>query len=199
MKKIILFATILFLALVFVQSEIFAQESTTSPCNSVISCFKVLNSNILTSILTETNKNLTTPEPTTTKDYETQVAEEIHRLINIERNSNGLDSLSFNSLLSNAAKLHSQDMAEKGYFSHTSADGRSLKQRIEAQGVNCNSWGENIFQNNHGSIESVARTTVEGWMNSPGHKTNILGRYNTEGIGVAIATNGKIYITQDFC
>ena len=74
---------------------------------------------------------------------------------------------------------------------------------------------ENIYQNNlYDSVtyyngipsydwntqEEIAQSTVEGWMDSPGHRKNILtSSYDREGIGVAIATNDKVYITQDFC
>lgn len=74
---------------------------------------------------------------------------------------------------------------------------------------------ENIFQNNlydtvwytngiitsyeWNTLEELAQSTVNGWMNSPGHRANILGSYHSEGIGVAIADDDKVYITQNFC
>jgi uncharacterized protein YkwD len=74
---------------------------------------------------------------------------------------------------------------------------------------------ENIFQNNlysrvimsganrtyeWNTAEKIARTTVDGWMASPGHRENILtGRYGKTGVGVAIAANAQILITQMFC
>jgi uncharacterized protein YkwD len=75
-------------------------------------------------------------------------------------------------------------------------------------------FSENIFQNNlyssityingvpnyhWNSLEEIAKTTVEGWMKSPGHRENLLGYHTSEGIGVAIASDDKVYITQNFC
>lgn len=75
-------------------------------------------------------------------------------------------------------------------------------------------FSENIFQNNlyssityingvpiyhWNSLEDIAKTTVEGWMKSPGHRENLLGYHTSEGIGVAIANDDKVYITQNFC
>ena len=74
---------------------------------------------------------------------------------------------------------------------------------------------ENIFQNNlynrvlitgtdmkydWNSVEKIARTSVDGWMASPGHRQNILaGRYEKTGVGIAIAANDQVLITQLFC
>ena len=75
--------------------------------------------------------------------------------------------------------------------------------------------GENILQNNlynsyqtlNGipvhydwqDMDKIASSTVNGWMNSPGHRSNILGYYHSQGIGVAISSDDKVYITEDFC
>ena len=74
--------------------------------------------------------------------------------------------------------------------------------------------GENIFQNwTYSSItyvngipiydwnteEEIAQQTVDGWMNSDGHRENILSSFHSEGIGVAVGTDDKVLITQDFC
>lgn len=47
--------------------------------------------------------------------------------------------------------------------------------------------------------ENLAEQTVNGWMNSPGHRENILSGFHSEGIGVAIASDEKVYFTQNFC
>jgi hypothetical protein len=50
------------------------------------------------------------------------------------------------------------------------------------------------------NMEEIAKQVVNGWMNSPGHRANILnGRYDREGIGVAVSSDEKVYFTQDFC
>ncbi len=146
----------------------------------------------------------------------------IHVLINIERRRAGLRPLALNRKLSAIARRHSRDMADRDYFSHMTPGGRSPLDRYRESGFACRVreggriylGAENIFQNdlyssieyidgrayyNWNSMEEIARSTVEGWMESPGHRRNILTRaFRSEGIGVAIR-NGKVYITQDFC
>ena len=148
----------------------------------------------------------------------------IHDLINRERQKHGLSLLAWNDTLSFIAKKHSQDMANRNYFSHNTPEGHDFSYRYGEAGYSCAVHGqgniyytgaENIFQNNlydsvvfvngvaqydWNSEKKIAETTVEGWMRSKGHRTNILTPYwRTEGIGVAIAPDGKVYITQNFC
>lgn len=149
---------------------------------------------------------------------------EIHNLINTERQNNGLSSLSFDSKLAEIARGHSQDMAQNNFFEHTNLRGQDPTDRATANGYNCyKDYGsyytegiaENIFQNNlYDSItyvdfvpfhdwntqSEIAQSTVQGWMESPGHRQNILtSTYDKEGIGVAISSDDKVYITEDFC
>ncbi|MBU0544339.1 MAG: CAP domain-containing protein [Proteobacteria bacterium] len=148
----------------------------------------------------------------------------IHDLINRERGKNGLSSLAFNKSLKEIARRHSEDMAGRNYFSHYSPEGHGFSDRYKQAGYVCKIPGkgmsylagaENIYQNNlYNRVkivngikyydwnlpETIAETTVEGWMNSPEHRKNILmPHWQREGIGVAISSDGKIYITQNFC
>ena len=153
------------------------------------------------------------------------LAESIHVLIDRERAAEGLNPLSFDSSLAGIAEGHSTDMAENNYFSHVSPAGLSPTDRGTAAGYNCRkdyasyyTYGiaENIFQNNlytsvtyyrngtysydWSSPEEIAQTTVGGWMNSSGHRKNILDpTFDREGIGVAVSADDKVYITEDFC
>jgi uncharacterized protein YkwD len=53
---------------------------------------------------------------------------------------------------------------------------------------------------NYMTLERIASQTVNGWMNSPGHRENVLDKgYDREGIGVAIGANEAVYVTQNFC
>lgn len=149
---------------------------------------------------------------------------EIHNLINNERQNNGLRPLSLDSRLSDIARAHSVDMAQNSYFEHINLRGQDPTARANAKGYSCyKDYGgyytegiaENIFQNNlydsityvnmvpfhdWNSQSEIAQSTVQGWMNSPGHRQNILtATYDQEGIGVAISSDDKVYITQDFC
>ncbi len=147
----------------------------------------------------------------------------IHALINKERQKHGLSRLAWDDRLGRIARGHSRDMAERNYFSHDSPEGHDFSYRYSRGGYTCAvrgqgviyTGGENIFQNNlsnsittvngvayydWNSEEEIAETTVEGWMNSTGHRKNILmPLWLRQGIGVFIAPDGKVYITQNFC
>jgi uncharacterized protein YkwD len=139
----------------------------------------------------------------------------IHDLINDARAANGRGPLQLDGKLSGIARAHSADMAQRGYFSHIDPAGDTPQRRVEQAGVSCTAIGENIFQNNlytrvtiennrtthdWSMPEEIAATTVHGWMNSPGHRRNILEQiYVRDGVGVAIAADAKVYITQLFC
>ncbi len=90
-------------------------------------------------------------------------------LVNQERAVRGLNVLAADELLASAAHAHSQDMSQNNYFSHTSLDGRSAGQRIAATGYAYNTWGENIAAG-----YTSAASVMNGWMNSSGHRANIL-------------------------
>jgi uncharacterized protein YkwD len=151
--------------------------------------------------------------------------QKIHILINTERQKHGLVSLAWDPALADIARYHSQDMATRGYFSHDTPEGIDPTGRAASQGYRCQKTvgnliysgiAENIFQNNlydriwytngiptsyeWNSMDEIAESTVNGWMTSMGHRQNILtSMYDREGIGVAIATDDKVYITQNFC
>jgi uncharacterized protein YkwD len=154
----------------------------------------------------------------------TSLADRIHELINTHRAAYGLAPLSTDSALAAIALGHSTDMAVNNFFSHTNPAGQDPTARGTAAGYTCRKdygsyytygIGENIFQNNlytsvtyeNGvytyewtSPEEIAQSTVTGWMNSEGHKKNILtSTYDREGIAVAISADDKVYITEDFC
>lgn len=120
------------------------------------------------------------------------VIEEI-RLTNDARRSAGLGALTCDNGLTRAAYLHSQDMCHLGYFSHTSRDGRNFSDRIRAQGVTFGYGGENIAWGQSSAAE-VHRT----WMNSRGHRANILGSgYRRIGVGYE-PCGGRPMWTQNF-
>ena len=154
----------------------------------------------------------------------TELAGRIHELINAERQSYGLSPLSYDASLAAIALSHSNDMALNNYFAHTNLAGQTPADRGNAAGYTCKKdYGsyytigiaENLFQNNlytsvtetNGvytydwtSPEEIARSSVTGWMNSAGHRKNILtATYDREGIGIAIASDDKVYITENFC
>lgn len=151
---------------------------------------------------------------TDTTEKEIQTALEIHRLVNIERQNQGLSALGYDEPLASVAKSHSQDMSNRNYFSHDTPDGLDPTGRANQAGYSCRytvsnliytGVAENIFKIEGSSItfwdspEGIAQTVVSGWMDSAGHRQNILtSHYRNEGIGVVI-TNFDVYATQNFC
>lgn len=116
---------------------------------------------------------------------------EVVRLVNIERQKNGLSPLTQDWQLSRVARYKSEDMKNKGYFSHTSPTYGSPFEMMKNFGISYRSAGENIAKG-YATPEAV----VKGWMNSPGHRANILNKSFTH-IGVGYVENGS-YWTQMF-
>lgn len=140
--------------------------------------------------------------PRTTESSRSEDTENlIHSRINQIRTEEGLPELGRSKELDEVAQHHSDDMAEKGYFSHTSPTGETLRERYRKHGIGC-AGGENIFRykSTYGASPAVvAEVAVEGWMESPGHRENILRpQFNIEGIGVTYS-GSEVYVTQNFC
>ncbi len=135
-------------------------------------------------------QKLTIPAQSSTKAFE----DEVLRLVNIERSKNGLPALKSDWQLSRVARYKSQDMINKGYFSHTSPTYGSPFKMMESFGIRFSAAGENIAYGQRTPAE-----VMKGWMNSPGHRANILSpSYTHIGIGLAKTRNGVNYWTQMF-
>lgn len=127
---------------------------------------------------------------------------EVVRLSNIERANNGAPPLTVDHFLEIAALGHSQEMARLGYFDHTSpTPGRETPDvRIHLAGSSAPKTGENLAMFSGHPEAELAEKAVVGWMNSPGHRRNLLDPGFTHiGIGVAKSSGGEYYITQNFC
>lgn len=125
-----------------------------------------------------------------TKSMETEVV----RLVNIERANNGLAPLKENWELSRVARFKSNDMITKNYFSHTSPTYGDPFKMMTSFGLKYSYAGENIAMG-----QKTPKEVVQAWMNSPGHRSNILNKNFTEvGVGVSKDTNGAPYWTQMF-
>lgn len=116
---------------------------------------------------------------------------EVVRLVNEIRSQNGLSPLTENWELSRVARYKSQDMRDNGYFSHTSPTYGTPFQMIKSFGLSYRSAGENIAMG-YATPEAV----VSGWMNSSGHRANILNSSYAQ-IGVGYVAQGN-YWTQMF-
>jgi len=118
----------------------------------------------------------------TNQDFTNRVIE----LTNQERSKAGLSALKFESRLATAALRHSEDMALQDYFSHTQANGDTPWDRINATGYQYSDAAENVAAG-----MSTPESVVAGWMNSPGHRANILNPALKE-IGV-----GYYFLAED--
>lgn len=121
----------------------------------------------------------------------TEFEREVIRLVNVERAKNGLKPLTENWELSRVARYKSQDMVDNRYFSHTSPTYGSPFQMIRAFGLSFRTAGENIAYG-----QRTPQAVVSAWMNSSGHRANILNASYTQ-IGVGYVASGN-YWTQMF-
>ena len=121
----------------------------------------------------------------------TSYEKEVVRLVNEERAARGLKALTYNWELCRVARYKSQDMKDNGYFSHTSPVYGSPFQMMKNFGIAYRSAGENIARG-----QKSPRAVVDAWMNSSGHRANILNPSFTE-IGVGYVADGS-YWTQMF-
>ncbi|MGW4025923.1 CAP domain-containing protein [Streptomyces sp. NPDC005009] len=129
-----------------------------------------------------------------TPDGLDRTAGEVIDLTNRERARAGLAPLSHDPLLATAAQAHSADMVARDFYSHTAPDGGKPWDRAAAAGSARRTIGENIACGQRSAAE-----VVQGWMNSPGHRANILETGFTH-IGVGFAGGGRAgtYWTQLF-
>ncbi len=116
---------------------------------------------------------------------------EVVRLVNLERAKQGLSPLTQDWQLSRVARYKSQDMRDLGYFSHTSPTYGSPFDMMKSFGISYRTAGENIAKG-----YSTPEAVVKAWMNSPGHRANILNSTYTH-IGVGYVASGN-YWTQMF-
>lgn len=117
---------------------------------------------------------------------------------NQARQANGVAALQFDELLALAARHHAQEMASLNYFSHQSPDPASASpaDRVANAGSSLVLIGENIAKM---PGEDIAGATTEGWMNSPGHRQNLLEPiYTHVGFGTAKDSQGYTYVVQVF-
>jgi hypothetical protein len=125
---------------------------------------------------------------------------QVLELTNQFRAQNGLAPLKLNSELNAAAQAHSQDMAQNDYFSHTGKNGSKPWDRAKVVGYEARSMGENIAAG-----QTTPESVVQGWINSPGHRANLLNSsYKELGVGYFYlendtgSVNYKRYWTQLF-
>jgi uncharacterized protein YkwD len=133
------------------------------------------------------------------KNEPAKSAEELEKVIfdltNKARAKEKLPALRLNSVLTKAARAHSANQSRQEKMAHE-LDGKNPAQRIRESGYRAARGGENVASHTPGDMPEVI---FDGWMNSPGHRANILSAGFTEiGIGVARSAKGNVYYTQVF-
>ncbi|MEU6988086.1 CAP domain-containing protein [Streptomyces sp. NPDC046324] len=122
-----------------------------------------------------------------------QVIEQVVTLANTEREKVGCSPLRADGRLHESAQAHADDMADRDYYAHTTPEGRDAGDRITAAGYTWSSWAENIHRGPKTPVEAM-----EDWMNSDGHRRNILNcSFKDLGVGVALTSNGPWWV-QNF-
>ncbi len=115
-------------------------------------------------------------------------------IVNAERAKAGCPAVTADDRLTVAARAHSADMAARNYFSHTTPEGVQFATRITEAGYRWSGAGENIAKG-----QRTPQAVMTSWMNSAGHKANILNcGFQNLGVGVAADATGALLWTQDF-
>ncbi|WP_336046624.1 CAP domain-containing protein [Solibacillus ferritrahens] len=167
-------------------------SSNTVKNTSVKEVKKEQTSNVPSTNVTPSKaEQATTATTNTTTNQVSAFEEKVVELTNVERTKNGLNALQIDRPLMAAAREKSQDMKNNNYFSHTSPTFGSPFDRLKALNISYKAAGENIAKGQK-SPEQV----VEAWMNSAGHRANILDKNFTH-IGVGYVKDGHIW-TQQF-
>ena len=121
-------------------------------------------------------------------------ASEVFDLVNQQRSANSQSALTYSTEASRAAQAKAEDMAANNYFSHTSPTYGSAFDMLKANGVSYSSAGENIAKG-----QTSPSSVMKAWMNSSGHRANILSSsYRSVGIGCAADSSGTLYWVQIF-
>lgn len=145
---------------------------------------------ITTQAAEESTPSVDTSSPEA-QDFEKQVL----ALVNTERQNAGLSALSWNDDAAKVARAHSKDMSDRGFFDHTNPDGLSPFDRMKNAGISYRRAAENIAAG-----QSTPEAVMNGWMNSEGHRSNILNPDLKEiGVGYYKGETGyRHYWTQVF-
>ena len=121
-------------------------------------------------------------------DDATLVECQVFELVNSERGDQGLPAYAWSEHLALAAERHAEDMVAQDYFDHESLDGRSFADRAREAGYDASPTGENIAAG-----QRSADQVMTSWMNSSGHRANILSDRSNE-IGVGFVDNHWVQV-----
>lgn len=158
------------------------KNTTTTPASSTPS-----------TITTSTSNSGSTSQPATNTSGLTADEAKAFQLLNADRAANGLPALKINMSLVRLAENYGQDMINRNYFSHYNPEGQSPFDRMQNAGISYKAAGENL------AINTNVTAAEKAFMNSSGHRANILNANYTE-VGVGVRTNsaGSVYVVQEF-
>ncbi|ASW42350.1 CAP domain-containing protein [Clostridium isatidis] len=141
----------------------------------------------------------TNTKPEASNSFIAEIEQAIFARVNQERAAAGLPALSYNNTMEHYARIKSQDMGDRGYFNHTNPEGQLITAQMQADGVSYRAWGENIaYISGMSGNSQLATKFMDNWMNSSGHRANILSK-NFTSIGVGVYKIGNTYYaTQEF-
>ncbi|MGL5150069.1 MAG: CAP domain-containing protein [Clostridium sp.] len=130
-------------------------------------------------------------------NFISNIEQEIFQKVNEERSKQGIPLLTYNKTMEKYGRIKAKDMGDKGYFAHENPNGELITVQMNKDGVGYNAWGENIAYST-GDINAIATQFMNMWMNSEGHRKNILSD-NYTSIGIGISKHGdEIYGVQEF-
>ena len=149
-----------------------------------------VNKKYVKPIYATSNNNNNSNKNETISSNLTSDEQEVFNLINQQRMNNGLQALKIDEEVQRVARIKAQDMVDNNYFSHTSPTYGSPFDMLKSFKISYKTAGENIAGNSNNN------SAVTAWMNSSGHKANILNsNFNYTGIGVVNSNKyGKIYV-----
>ena len=169
------------------------------------------------------------PDPAQPDVTPADIEADVHARTNAARRAHRLGTVAADAALADVARRHSADMAARGFFDHVTPDGQDANARAARAGMACRvavspaetrvGFLENLYSGGlysrtttttRGAETRVVRdwmtageigtATVDGWLASPGHRRNLLdGRTTREGVGVAVAPDGRVFVTQMLC
>lgn len=147
----------------------------------------------------ENSNRIVTPPVQENASFNAEIEQLIFNKVNEERAKAGVPALSYNSTMETYARVKSKDMGVRNYFDHVDPDGEMITAQMARDGVSYNAWGENIaYIGGVSDAAALAEQFMTNWMNSDGHRANILST-NFTSIGVGVYKSGnRYYATQEF-
>lgn len=175
----------------------------------------------------ERDPEVTDPDDPNESSYETDVEtipsndveDFVHAEVNERRAAHDLEPIEWDGTVASVSRAHSEDMADREYFSHSNPDGEQPYDRFRDVDDYCRGYGENIAMTwvdrpveaadgngtvEHRTAEGLAEGLVDQWMNSTDHREAILEEnvpygWDRGGVGIYLAENGQVFATHNFC